>query len=131
MVLCQILSVIVSVALLRILNVDAELRQVTIIVVFVFVVDNGVPIAIVLVFAAAACCCCSHRPRRMMTTRQAVAAVTVAQSGGLSWVGGNSSGNGGCTTCLHTALDRDTYHVLEDRCRRHHCLYTAMALLMS
>ena len=57
MVLCQILSVIVSVALLCILNVDAELRQVTIIVVFVFVVDNGVPIAIVLVFAAAACCC--------------------------------------------------------------------------
>jgi hypothetical protein len=117
MVLCQILSVIVSVALLRILNVDAELRQVTIIVVFVFVVDNGVPIAIVLVFAATACCCCSHRPRWMMTTSQAVAAVIVAQRGGLWQGGGNSSGDGGCTTCLHTALDQDTYHDLEDRCR--------------
>jgi hypothetical protein len=98
------LGVLVGVALLCVLNVDAELGQVTIVVVVVIVVDNGVAIVIVVVFAAAACCCCSYCPRKIMTTRQAVAAVTVAQRGGLWWDGGNSSGNGGCTTCLHTPM---------------------------
>ncbi len=78
MVLCQILGVLVGVALLRVLNIDVDLGKVTIILAVVFVVDNGVAIAIVMVFAAAACCCCSHHPRRRMTMRQAVAAVMVA-----------------------------------------------------
>jgi hypothetical protein len=135
MVLCQILGVLVGVTLLGVLDVDVELGQVAIVVIVVFVVHNGVVVVIVFIFAAAAAawCCCSHCPRRVMTMRQAVAAVVPAQHGGLRWSGGISSGDGGCTTCLHTALDRDAYHVPQDRCRRHHChcLCTAMATLTS
>ena len=49
MVLCQILGVIVGVALLCLLNIDAELGQITIVVVVVFVVNNGDTIAIIVV----------------------------------------------------------------------------------
>ena len=49
MVLCQILGMLVGVALLRLLNIDAELGQITIVVVVVFVVDNGDTIAIIVV----------------------------------------------------------------------------------
>ncbi len=48
MVLCQI-GMLVGVALLRLLNIDAELGQITIVVVVVFVVDNGDIIAIIVV----------------------------------------------------------------------------------
>ena len=51
MVLCQILGMLVGVALLRLLNIDAELGQITIVVVVVFVVDNGDTIAIIVVLA--------------------------------------------------------------------------------
>jgi hypothetical protein len=56
MVLCQFLGVLAGDAVLHILGVDAELGQVAIVVfvVFaVFVIDNKVAIAIVIVFAAA------------------------------------------------------------------------------
>jgi hypothetical protein len=49
MVLCQILGVIVGVALLCLLNIDAELGQITIVVVVVFVVNNRDTIAIIVV----------------------------------------------------------------------------------
>ena len=93
MVLRQILGVLVDMALARVLGFDAELGQVTIIIAVVFVVNSGVGIAIVAIFAAAAaaCCCCSCHLRRRMMTRQAVTAVVAAWWSGLRQGGGASA----------------------------------------
>jgi hypothetical protein len=52
-VLCQFIGVLLGVALLRLLDIDAELGQVTIIAFVLYVVDNGDAIAVVILFAAA------------------------------------------------------------------------------
>ena len=111
-VLCWILSVLVGVALLHILGIDAKLGQVAVVgVVVVFAVDNRVPIVVVVIFAAATCCCCSHHPRRMMTIRQAVEAVAATQRGSLCQGSGSSSGDSSCASRLHTALDCNGYQI--------------------
>jgi hypothetical protein len=120
---------LVGIALLRVLGIDAELGQVAVVIFDVFFVDNGVAIAIIIVFAVAACCCCSCHPRRMMRTRQAVAAVVAAWCGGLQQDGSSSRGDGACATCLRTILDHDAYQIAcSGKCSRGQVYTTPLPL---